>query len=315
MSVDDADLARLAVRLMTAMENEDREMTLVFRDELEELRAAIGNGNNQYKRDNPTKEAREKRQAVINRDSSHYTPMNPDGADTQLKFSDGKGGYTPERKELHDAIVAEVFAGKTPVEAPVAVVLGGGPASGKSSVLSSSAEDNVVLIDVDKIRTYLPEQREGVAAKDAAVSGRTHEESSEIANRVMKEAAAGGYNLMLDGTGDSSIEKLEKKVNAMKAGGAKVTAKYASLPTDMAVDLMMKRGAKTGRYVPESFLRATHAAVSRVFPEAMAKGLFDDAQLFDTTINGKPQLVASAKGKDVTIHDDTLWNTFLAKGR
>jgi hypothetical protein len=77
----------------------------------------------------------------------------------------------------------------------------------------------------------------------------------------------------------------------------------------------MKRGAKTGRYVPESFLRATHAAVSRVFPEAMAKGLFDDAQLFDTTINGKPQLVASAKGKDVTIHDDTLWNTFLAKGR
>jgi predicted ABC-type ATPase len=211
--------------------------------------------------------------------------------------------------------LAEVFAGKTPVEAPVAVVLGGGPASGKSSVLSSSAEDNVVLIDVDKIRTYLPEQREGVAAKDAAVSGRTHEESSEIANRVMKEAAAGGYNLMLDGTGDSSIEKLEKKVNAMKAGGAKVTAKYASLPTDMAVDLMMKRGAKTGRYVPESFLRATHAAVSRVFPEAMAKGLFDDAQLFDTTINGKPQLVASAKGKDVTIHDDTLWNTFLAKGR
>lgn len=251
--------------------------------------------------------------SVLDKPSSAFPLLFPTGRDTQEQFSDGKGGFTKERSALHAEIIAKVLAGTSRVENPVAIILGGGPGTGKSTLvdIEKMGKVNTVQINVDDIRAHLPELKEG---KEAAF---THEEASHIGKKAMGFVVEGGRNVLLDGTGDSSLENLGGKVARVRAGGHKIVAEYVTVPTEVAVARAAARALRTGRIVPLTVLRETHAAVSRVFPEAIKQGLFDTARLWDASgpMGSKPTLVASAKGKVLVVHDQELWGSFLAKGK
>ena len=129
----------------------------------------------------------------------------------------------------------------------------------------------------------------------------------------MQAAAAGGQDTVWDGTGDSSIEKLQEKVETFKAKGFQIQADYVTCDTEAAVARATARAAKTGRQVPEADIRKTHAKVSSIWPEAVKRGLFDRTTLYDTNAGGKPVRIASAKGTSLTIHDQAAYDRFLAK--
>lgn len=251
--------------------------------------------------------------------SSAYPASNPAGVDTMTRFQDAQGNWTPERQALHQAIIDSHFVGKTPVAAPTAIMLGGGPASGKSTVTSNMELDpNTVKIDVDHIRKKLPEYGEGLARGDSTVSTFTHEESSYISKQVLKRASEGQYNTLLDGTGDSGYNSLAAKIGQMKAGGAKVRGIYVNLDTNTAIARSKARAANPksdsfGRTVPESFMRQSHAAVSRVVPAAIDAGLYDSFELWDTTGRSGKLVFTYEKGVK-TMHDADLWAAFVAKG-
>ncbi len=134
-----------------------------------------------------------------------------------------------------------------------------------------------------------------------------------LSKRIMAEGVAAGYNVLLDGTGNSGIESLRKKVADLKANGAKLTAYYVTVDTDTAVKRSNARGKETGRYVPESLIRNSHKLVSQVVPQGIAEGLYDNFELYDTNSEGLKH-VASAKGTKLTIHDKAAWKRFLKKG-
>lgn len=52
---------------------------------------------------------------------------------TAAKYMDDQGHFTAERQALHDEIVKRAMEDVTPENKPRFVMLGGGPASGKSS--------------------------------------------------------------------------------------------------------------------------------------------------------------------------------------
>ncbi len=194
--------------------------------------------------------------------------------------------------------------------------MGGGPASGKSSVIRTgkvTIPKNAVPVDSDDIKKKIPEFGEMIKAKDKSAAGFVHEESSSLSKQVYARSVGEGYNTLLDGTGDSSIEKLRKKVNQARDAGSKVVANYMTVNTDEAVSRAMKRAEKTGRMVPEPVIRGTHKQVSVVVPKAIKEGLFDDFQLWDNNGSG-PVLVASAKGKKLDVANKAMWDAFLAKG-
>jgi predicted ABC-type ATPase len=246
-----------------------------------------------------------------------YKPANPDGKDTQARFKDADGNYTAERAKLHDDIVAKSLSSKSPVENPVGYLMGGGPASGKSSVIGKDGvviPENTVTIDSDEIKKQLPEYQKMVEAKDATAARFVHEESSDVSKQLMRESASGGYNVLLDGTGNGSIDQLSRKVATMKAAGQKVVAHYVTVDTQTAIERSNKRAQRTGRLVPESFVRENHAAVSRVVPEAIERGLFDEFTLWDTN-GGGAEAIATARGKEITVLNQTAWDKFIAKGK
>lgn len=218
----------------------------------------------------------------------------------------------PARKALRDKIVNDAIGNAQPSEHPVATFLGGGPASGKGTAIGP--QEGSVHIDADEIKQQLPEYQQMLDAGDRNAAAYVHEESSMLSKRIAAEAAQRKLDYTLDGTGDSSYDKMAGKVMTAKANGHTAIAKYVTVDPDTAVERAMKRAQRTGRMVPESVIRETHADVSRVFKQAIDNDLFDSAELWDN--NGtEPKLVGSKPlGGKWTVHDPEAWRAFLAKG-
>jgi predicted ABC-type ATPase len=236
---------------------------------------------------------------------------------------DGRGGYEPseERAYLHQQIINQVTEGVPQSSDPTFYMLGGGPASGKSTFLKSGATDtpdkaNAVHVNADDIKAMLPENPRMVNGGDADffnAASFSHEESSMLAKRVQDRAIENKQNIVLDGTGDSAINKLASKVESARQNGYKVNGVYVSVPTEVAWSRSVQRAlGASKRYVPKAVVEETHRAVSGTLRQAVEGGLFDKISLWDNT-GSAPKLVGSGSGNDFMISDPSAWQAFLAK--
>lgn len=264
---------------------------------------------------------------ALNQDTKGVVKKRPGETETFKKHSNATGGepgpdtvWTPERQKLHAEILDHFLKNGVVSDNPTFTMSGGGPASGKGFMLKKTGleEPGRVILDADEIKKLIPEyadaQKKGGKAQQKAAS-QVHEESSYLAKKLMAEAANRGFDVVLDGTGDNGLKSLKKKVDAMRAKGYRVEAKYVSADTDVAAQRNWDRFLKTGRLPPEHMLRNVHRDVSKTLPEAMDAGIFDAVELYDTNKSGELRLVASQKnGGKQTIHDKKLWDDFKRKG-
>jgi predicted ABC-type ATPase len=239
--------------------------------------------------------------------------------------SDGKGGFEPsqERAYLHQQIINKLTNNIPESDNPTFTMLGGGPASGKSTVLKSGqvdvpAKGRAVQINSDDIKEMLPENpRMRASNKDGdffRAAEFVHEESSILAKRVQNRAIKNNQDIVLDGTGDSSINKLAKKINEARDSGYKVNGVYVTIPTEMAWQRSSSRAlSESKRYVPEQVVRDTHQDVSQTFPLAVQGGLFDTVSLWDNS-GTSVKLIGSGSGSNFNVLDNNGYQTFLAKG-
>jgi predicted ABC-type ATPase len=237
------------------------------------------------------------------------------GMDTLERYTSG-GELHPGRAQLHDEIVAKALAGHEAHAHPVAEFLGGGPASGKSTLTrhGSSTPDSV-QIDADEIKGQLPEYRQMISSRDPRAAMYVHEESSVLAKQIQAAAVGRRYNFTLDGTGDSAYAKMRAKVDAAKAAGYHTSGRYVTVDTDEAIRRAAKRAQRTGRMVPESVIREIHASVTGVFRQLIEDDVLDHAELWDN--NGtKPVLVGLKQvGGQWAVRDEAAWQRFLAKDK
>ena len=217
-------------------------------------------------------------------------------------ISDGRGGqrFSPERAALHEKIIQERLAGIPKSDNPRFVMLGGGPASGKSTSGVDKWEDPHVKIDVDSIKAQLPEY-------DPKNPGFVHEESSYIGKEVMARAFAGNQNILLDGTGNGNPASLGGKIDTARAYGYSVEGRYLTVPTEQAV----RQDAARSRSVGEEKVHEIHSAVSQVFPDAAPK--FDVVNLYDSRTKGSPTLIATGGSGKLDIVNQNLYSQFLDK--
>ena len=96
--------------------------------------------------------------------------------------------------------------------------------------------------------------------------------------------------------------------------GMTVRAKYATAEIATALERNYQRFLKTKRLVPPKYVRNVHRDVSRVVPEAIRAGVFDDFELYDMNKTGEAILVATFTKKDgLKIVNNILYGNFLAK--
>ena len=234
----------------------------------------------------------------------------PLAGDTMTRYQRPDGTWEPGRQALHDQIVAKALAGHSRSAHPAAVFLGGGTASGKSTLFGGGSSG--VKIDPDKIKEQLPEYPAGLAAHRRGTTGQVHEESSYLARRIQREAISRGYDFTLDSTGDGAYEKMRGKIEQARQAGYQVTGKYVTVPTELAVRRAAERARETGRVVPASVTREIHAGVSDVFGKLLQHNELDQAELWDNTAS--PRLIGRKEaGAGWTVQDPKAWRQFLAK--
>lgn len=139
---------------------------------------------------------------------------------------DKNGRLTPEREAVHKKIIDDILAGKEPVKGQATMtMLGGGPASGKSSVMSAdtSNDKHAITVDPDYIKTKLPGYKE-LSKKSSDAANIFHEESSALAKRLASVAYNENFNVIYDGTGDGSNNSVRKKIKVARERG------YAVMP-------------------------------------------------------------------------------------
>lgn len=267
--------------------------------------------------------AREKEKARIapNGIASTKVDMN-DISDDPSKHSlskhiDANGNLTPEREALHEKILFEALAGidKAQQGEQTFYMLGGGSGAGKTTVRNDPASDmpgktKAVTVDPDWVKTLLPEYQEMVKSGNTSAASYVHEESSALAKRINTVAQMNGYNVVYDGTGDGSVRSVEKKINEARSNGLTVKGVYVTIPTEVAVERCAKRGARSGRVVPDDTIRDIHAKVSQILPEVAH--MFDEVKLFSNI--DKVELIAQGgNGKGMTAINQKAYDDFLAK--
>lgn len=252
-------------------------------------------------------------------------PLTPRDSAWHHLESDGEGGYrfTAERQQLHQQLIKDAVSDVPSQENPTFIMLGGGPASGKSTFVRETGlipdKASAVHVNADDMKSQLPEFNQMRNAYDDGdffnAARFSHEESSYLAEVARKNGMANSKNIVLDGTGNGDYDKFSGKIAEAKGFNYKVIGNYTTVPTQMAVERAFNRSLKVSerRFVPKAVVEKTHAAVSRTFPRAVNDGLFDSFSLWDTS-SGQPKLMVEGTGRNMSIIDENGYQAFLDKG-
>jgi len=163
------------------------------------------------------------------------------------------GTYTPERQELHKAIMASIFtpaavAAATPQTGskPTFVLLGGRAASGKTTALRTFGfpfdQSKFLTVSADDIQEKLP-------GYIPMAAGLYNQEGQDIAEQVMRIAQAAGLNIIFDATLKSTMPAV-KRVDDLLALGYDVEGYFVHAAPQVSAQRILNRYLTGDRYVP-----------------------------------------------------------------
>lgn len=237
------------------------------------------------------------------------------GKDSLAAHTGPDGKLDPQRQALHEAILGRIIGGHKRQAHPRALFLGGGPASGKTTVMRDPPPD-AAQIACDDIKSDLPEYPEMVAAHDVMAGEYVQEESKHLKEQALLRAGDAQVNVLLDSTGDTSYNLMASEIAELRRRGYLVEGKYVTVDADEAVRRSMARARSSGRMVPEATIRAMHASVTRIFAQLVAHDDYDAAELWDNNVpqGAEARLVGrKLPGGRWEVLDRALWERFLAK--
>jgi predicted ABC-type ATPase len=133
---------------------------------------------------------------------------------------------------------------------PIAILMGGSPASGKSTFLRKYApyllKEEILKVDADEIRAKLPEYKGWNATQ-------THQETKDIVNTLLSDRTIGipcKYDVIYDGTMNST-KSYYPLIALLKKLGYKVFIVYIDkVDEEVIKKRALERYKKSGRFVP-----------------------------------------------------------------
>jgi len=166
--------------------------------------------------------------------------------------TDNKGNYTKKRHDLHIDILNNFKKDLICIEndEPIAILMGGSPASGKSTFLRKYRpfllNTELLKIDADEIRAKLPEYKGFNATQ-------THLETKDIVNTLISDKIIGipcDFDIIYDGT-MNSLKSYIPLIKLLKSRNYKIFIVYIdNVEYDIVLNRMLSRYQKSGRFVP-----------------------------------------------------------------
>jgi predicted ABC-type ATPase len=225
--------------------------------------------------------------------------------------------WSAERVAAHDEIIEDLYGRAADVPSDrCAIIAGGPPGAGKSTVLGAHAEidrSRFLTLDPDEIkeeiaRRGLIPQVEGLSPMEA--SDLVHEESSRITKLLAARAQADGKNIIWDIT-MSSQSSTERRIDDLRSDGySDIEAVFVDIPPQVSEARAMARyrieqekyrngEGEGGRFVPPELIERQAdpkwGSVNRKTFEAV-KGSCNRWSLYDNSVDGQsPRLMDSSE--------------------
>ena len=160
-----------------------------------------------------------------------------------------------------------------------AVIILGPPAAGKSGIANPIARKiGAAIVDPDDAKKVIPEFGDGIGANAV------HEESSELAARVLRHLTNNGDNVVLPKVG-SKAESIRTTIKDLKEKGYEVDLVDMSVKYKIARDRMFLRFVNTGRLIDPGYVRSVGEKPGKVFDELQSENIADGYTRIDN--NGK----------------------------
>ena len=169
-----------------------------------------------------------------------------------MHFNYETNKYFPERTRLHKDIIYNIKKDIVCIEndEPIAILMGGSPASGKSTFLKKYSpyllNEEILKIDADDIRSKLPEYKGFNATQ-------THLETKDIVNTLLSDRNIGlpcKFDVIYDGTMNSTKSYIPL-INLLKELGYRVFIVYIDkVDKDVIIKRALERYKRSGRFVP-----------------------------------------------------------------
>lgn len=210
----------------------------------------------------------------------------------------------PQRKRVHRKTVAEyIKRSSRQGETPCAVFTLGGSGAGKSTVLRMLGEQDpsfnkIVTVDSDDIKTKTFKEDFDAYNKQKKMSaaGRLHEESSELADKIVDGILSVNNDYLKDGTmktyasAAAEIEKAKKK-------GYRTDVVGVTISVEEAIRRAYSRAAKSGRHVEPEVIVKAHVGSTETFLKLIETGLADSLKLYDNS-SSSPILIYDSEDEN-----------------
>ncbi|WP_458413101.1 zeta toxin family protein [Schinkia sp. CFF1] len=238
------------------------------------------------------------------------------GKDTKEIYSFHGNKYTKERHQLHEKIVDRIEMTSNSIgqgERPIAFLMGGGTASGKTTLRKTIIEKKLaaknisaVMVDIDEIKEYIPEYASLKKTNPEKAASFVHKEAYDIGALLLRTLMKKRKNFIYEGT-MARTRKYKWLIKNLKKNDYEIHAYIVDVPLSIAIKRADERARVTGRKVPLPIIINTHKLVPRTFETI--KGLLDHYQIYDN--QNQLTLIASHQ----SILNPTKYDQFLKKGK
>lgn len=208
---------------------------------------------------------------------------------------------TKAQAKINKRIIASELNPKAVSANPVAVILMGSPASGKTTTGRPYAkkilgDQEVTVIDPDSVKAKMN-------GYDGWNAGAFHEESSLIAEKsVFPMAVTSRHNIIIDITGKNS-GKVADMAKLLKSLNYKVGLVHVGVDGKVALGRASSRFAKEGgRYVPFGYIKGSAGQARSTWAKLTGEGIADIGYSLDGNAERK-------QGQDAPIKE-TYGNIF-----
>lgn len=264
-------------------------------------------------------------EAWITKDGRHILIGDPAHENSTMHEFLHNGKWDASRDAMHEKIVDKAVAGKHEVEGrkPIATILGGGTASGKTSASRKIMGDdkNVLRVDPDEVKLSVPEYAGLKKSDPEHAAMRVHDESGYITSRIMAKAIDNKLDLTYDATtsGNGGVQM----ARTLLANGYDVRVMFFDIPITQAIGRQQLREATStdpinaGRVVPTDIIRETHYGSAAKFHELVTLPGLTSVRLYDnsrgTQSHPEPRLVYEKVGGKETVYDQERFNQHKEK--